>query len=77
MLFMMSHAPESDRYLEVHTNPVVGRRTAYLVQMRWTMPVRNGANGGLLLVGCPCTFGPYQCFRCKCSTRLTAPLKRT
>ena len=63
MLFMMSHAPEADRYLEVHTHPVVGRRTAYLMQVRWTKPVRNGANGGLVLVGCRRMFGPYQYFQ--------------
>lgn len=63
MLLMMSHAPEADRYLEVHTNPLVGKRTAYLVQVRWTKPVRIGTNGGLVLVGCRCTFGPYQYFQ--------------
>lgn len=63
MLLMMSHAPEVDRYLEVHTNPVLGRRTAYLMEVRWTKPIRSGAEADLFLVGCQHTFGPCQYFQ--------------
>ena len=63
MLLIMSHAPETERYLEVHTNPICGRRTAYLMEVRWSKPVRQGAEGDLFLVGCRCTFSPCQYFQ--------------
>ena len=63
MLLMMSHAPGSGKYLEVHTKPVMGRRTAYLMEVRWTKPIRSGSEGDLFLVGCRCAFGPCQYFQ--------------
>jgi hypothetical protein len=55
---LMSRAPEAAQYIEIHTAPILGRRAAYLFEVRWTKPVRNESEGGLYLVGCRRTFGP-------------------
>jgi hypothetical protein len=63
MLLMMSNAPEAGRYLEIHTGPTVGRRAAYLLEVRWTKPIPIELEGKLYLVGCQRTFGPCHYYQ--------------
>jgi len=59
----MPRAPETGRYVEVHTGPTVGRRAAYLFEVRWSKPLPIESEGDLYLVGCQRTFGPLHYFQ--------------
>jgi hypothetical protein len=59
---LMSRAPEAGQYIEIHTAPVLGRRAAYLFEVRWTKPIRLQSEGGLYVGGCCRTFSPCHYF---------------
>jgi len=60
---LMSRIPDEGQCIELHSMPVLGRRAAYLLEVRWTKPVRIESEGELYLVGCQRTFGPCHYFQ--------------
>jgi hypothetical protein len=63
MLLLMSRVPDEGQCVELHSMPILGQRTAYLLEVRWTKPVRIESEGELYLVGCQRTFGPCHYFQ--------------
>lgn len=58
MRLLLGIAPLEKQLLEIQTVQSVLKRSIYLVEVCWTKPVREDAQGRLLLVGGRLLFGP-------------------
>jgi hypothetical protein len=58
MRLLLGIAPPRGQLLEIQTAQSLLKRSIYLVEVCWTKPVREDAQGRLYLVGCRLIFGP-------------------
>jgi hypothetical protein len=58
MRLLLGIAPPGGQLLEIQTVQSLLKRSIYLVEVCWTKPVREDAQGRLYLVGCRLMFGP-------------------
>jgi hypothetical protein len=58
MRLLLGIAPPQGQLLEIQTAQSLLKRSIYLVEVCWTKPVREDAQGHLYLVGCRLMFGP-------------------
>jgi len=54
---LLSIAPPKGQLLEIQTNHSTSGRAICLVEVCWTKPLREDAEGALYLVGCRQSFG--------------------
>ena len=60
MRLLLGLAPSKGQLLEVQTGQSTLERTICLLEVCWTKPLREDAEGTLYLVGCRQKFGPTQ-----------------
>jgi hypothetical protein len=58
MRLLLGMAPPAGKLLEIQTDQSLLKHSVYLVEVCWTKPVREDAQGHLYLVGCRLMFGP-------------------
>jgi hypothetical protein len=58
MRLLLGLAPPIGQLLEIQAVQSLLKRSIYLVEVCWTKPVREDAQGRLYLVGCRLMFGP-------------------
>ena len=57
MRLLLGVAPSKGQLLEIQTDDRTLARPIYLVEVCWTKPLRDDAQGALYLVGCRQNFG--------------------
>jgi hypothetical protein len=60
MRLLLGVAPSKGQLLEIQTNDRTIERSICLVEVCWTKPLREDAQGALFLVGCRLNFGPTR-----------------
>lgn len=55
---LLGIAPSGGQVLEIQTAQSLLKRSIYLLEVCWTKPVREDAQGRLYLIGCRLMFGP-------------------
>jgi hypothetical protein len=57
---LLGIAPPGEQLLEIQTAQSLLKRSIYLLEVCWTKPMREDAQGRLYLVGCRLMFGPFH-----------------
>lgn len=60
MRLLLGIAPSKGQLLEIHTGHLTHERAICLVEVCWTKPLREDAEGALYLVGCRQNFGTMR-----------------
>jgi len=58
VMLLMTHAPRTKQYLEIHTSHPHGRCEASVCEVAWTRPFRMASGDEYHMVGCQRVMGP-------------------